>query len=107
NPAAAPAPPAAASGRSSAQAPASATAAAVRNSPQADASPLVAGIAAAGRTDGTRPASGAGRKTDPGADELQVARAKFDAGLFDQTLVDLQGTVARKSSRPSSPAAHL
>jgi outer membrane protein assembly factor BamD (BamD/ComL family) len=38
---------------------------------------------------------------------LRVARAKFDAGLLDQALVDLKGLAARTPPSPSAPAALL
>ncbi len=49
----------------------------------------------------------AGRRTDPAADELRVARAKFDAGLFDQALADLEAIVSNHATSASAPAAHL
>ena len=53
-------------------------------------------------------AAGPGRKAvDPSADELRVARAKFDAGLLDQALVDCKGIAARTPPSPSAPAALL
>jgi serine/threonine protein kinase/TolA-binding protein len=52
-------------------------------------------------------AAGAARRTDPGAEDLRVARAKFDAGLFDQALTDLQQLIATRDGSPSLPAAHL
>jgi outer membrane protein assembly factor BamD (BamD/ComL family) len=38
---------------------------------------------------------------------LRVARAKFDAGLLDQALVDLKGIAARTPPSPNAPAALL
>jgi serine/threonine protein kinase/TolA-binding protein len=49
----------------------------------------------------------AARRTDPAAEELRVARAKFDAGLFDQALTDLQRIISTHAASPSAPAAHL
>ena len=46
-------------------------------------------------------------KPDPSAEELAVARAKFDHALYDQALADLKGIVARNPSSPSAPAAFL
>jgi serine/threonine protein kinase/tetratricopeptide (TPR) repeat protein len=55
-----------------------------------------------------RASTGSGRKAaDPGADELRVARAKFDAALYDQALADLKAIVARNPSSPSAPSAYL
>jgi serine/threonine protein kinase/outer membrane protein assembly factor BamD (BamD/ComL family) len=54
-----------------------------------------------------RGGAGSGRKVDPGAEELSVARAKFDAALYDQALADLKGIVARNPSSPIAPAAYL
>jgi TolA-binding protein len=47
------------------------------------------------------------RKADPVEDELRVARAKFDAALYDQAVADLKGSVARNPSSPLAPAAYL
>jgi outer membrane protein assembly factor BamD (BamD/ComL family) len=38
---------------------------------------------------------------------LRTARAKFDAGLFDQAIADLKNIVSRDASSPSAPAAYL
>jgi outer membrane protein assembly factor BamD (BamD/ComL family) len=70
------------------------------------ASPARAAAPASGSA-GAAPASVAGRKPDPAAEELRVARAKFDAGLYDQALVDLQALVAQHASSAAAPEAHL
>ena len=44
---------------------------------------------------------------DPVAQALKVARAKFDANLFDQALSDLNAAVAQTPSSASAPAAYL
>jgi len=44
---------------------------------------------------------------NPGSEELRVAGAKFDAGLYQQALTDLKGIVARSPPSPSAPAAYL
>jgi len=66
-----------------------------------------AGTAAPASPGATPAAAGAGRRTDPAAEELRVARAKFDAGLFDQALSDLQRITTAHATSPSAPAAHL
>jgi TolA-binding protein len=38
---------------------------------------------------------------------LQVARAKYDAGLYDQALADLKDLVARNPTSASAPTAYL
>jgi serine/threonine protein kinase/TolA-binding protein len=59
------------------------------------------------KPDAARPIADPAPATDPSAEELRVARAKFDASLFDQALADLKGLVARNPSSPSAPAAYL
>jgi serine/threonine protein kinase/outer membrane protein assembly factor BamD (BamD/ComL family) len=44
---------------------------------------------------------------DSSVEELRVARAKFDAALYDQAIADLKGIAARNPSSPSAPAAIL
>jgi TolA-binding protein len=49
----------------------------------------------------------AGRKPDPVIEELRVARAKYDAGLYDQAAADLQALLDRHATSASAPDAHL
>ncbi|MGE0702574.1 MAG: protein kinase [Vicinamibacterales bacterium] len=63
--------------------------------------------AAAAPAPAAAPPAGAARSGDPAAEELRVARAKYDAGLYDQALTDLQEIVANNATSPSAPAAHL
>lgn len=44
---------------------------------------------------------------DPLAEPLHVARAKFDAKLYDQALADLKTAIAQNASSASAPAAQL
>ena len=44
---------------------------------------------------------------DPVAEVVRVARAKFEAKLFDQALADLKTAVAQRPSSASAPAAYL
>jgi TolA-binding protein len=67
--------------------------------------PAAPQTAAATRGDTPRPA--AGRRSDPAAEALRVARAKFDAALYDQALVDLKDLIARNATSPSAPEAYL
>jgi serine/threonine protein kinase/outer membrane protein assembly factor BamD (BamD/ComL family) len=45
--------------------------------------------------------------TDPLKDTVRVARAKFDAGLYDQAVSDLTAAMPRYPTSPSTPAAYL
>src|SRR6185295_12763435 len=54
-----------------------------------------------------RPAANAAPKTDPAAEELRVARAKFDAALYDQVLADSKEIVAQNPTSPSAPDAYM
>jgi TolA-binding protein len=47
------------------------------------------------------------RKSDAGKEQLQLARAKFDASLYDQALTDLKAIVSENPSGPNAPAAYL
>ena len=47
------------------------------------------------------------RAADAGAEPLRIARAKFDAKLYDQALADLKGIIERQPSSPSLPAVYL
>jgi TolA-binding protein len=51
----------------------------------------------------------AGKKADAaaGVDDLKVARAKFDAGLYDQALADLKTIAGRGSSTVGAAGAYL
>lgn len=44
---------------------------------------------------------------DPTVEAVRVARAKFDAKLFDQALVDAKAAIAQSPSSPSVSDAHL
>jgi tetratricopeptide (TPR) repeat protein len=44
---------------------------------------------------------------DPIAEPIRVARAKFDAKLYDQALADLKTALAQNSTSPSAPVAQL
>jgi serine/threonine protein kinase/tetratricopeptide (TPR) repeat protein len=44
---------------------------------------------------------------DPMAEPIRVARAKFDAKLYDQALADLKSALAQNATSPSGPAAQL
>jgi tetratricopeptide (TPR) repeat protein len=44
---------------------------------------------------------------DPIAEPIRVARAKFDAKLYDQALADLKIALAQNPTSPSAPAAQL
>ena len=46
-------------------------------------------------------------KPEPGKEQLQLARAKFDAALYDQALADSKAIVAENPSGPNAPAALL
>ena len=59
------------------------------------------------QADASRAAQVRGKKADPGSEELRVARAKLDAGLYDQALADLKGIVARNPTSPTAPEAYL
>jgi tRNA A-37 threonylcarbamoyl transferase component Bud32/TolA-binding protein len=52
-------------------------------------------------------AAGAKSATDPGADVLRIARAKFEARLLDQALADAESLVTRYASSASAPDAFL
>jgi tRNA A-37 threonylcarbamoyl transferase component Bud32/tetratricopeptide (TPR) repeat protein len=47
------------------------------------------------------------RVADPIAEPLRVARAKFDAKLYDQALADLKTAMAQNASSASAPAVQL
>ena len=47
------------------------------------------------------------RAADPSAEAVRVARAKFDAKLFDQALVDTKAVIAQAPSSPSVAEAQL
>jgi hypothetical protein len=47
------------------------------------------------------------RAADPSAEAVRVARAKFDAKLFDQALVDAKAVIAQAPSSPSVAEAQL
>ena len=70
-------------------------------------SPPAPSVQASPQVEASRTAAGNGRRTDPGPDDLRVARAKFEAGLYDQAIADLKGIVARSPSSPNAPAAQL
>ncbi len=74
---------------------------------QSAASSQPAASPSAARGDASQAAAGPGGTTDPSAEELRVARAKFDAALYDQALSDAKGIVARNPSSPSAPTAYL
>jgi serine/threonine protein kinase/TolA-binding protein len=63
--------------------------------------------AAAAPASAAAAAAAATKKPDPGTDEMRVARAKFDAGLFDQAVVDLKDIVARFPTSAVAPTAYL
>ena len=44
---------------------------------------------------------------DPIAEPIRVARAKFDAKLYDQALADLKSALSQNATSPSAPAAQL
>jgi serine/threonine protein kinase len=67
---------------------------------------------AASSTPSSAPVSGKSASTTaPGVDSLEdtvrVARAKFDAKLYDQALSDLTAAVTRYPSSPNAPSAYL
>jgi TolA-binding protein len=47
------------------------------------------------------------READPAAEPLRIARAKVEAKLYDQALIDLKAIVERQPTSPSLPAAYL
>jgi serine/threonine protein kinase/TolA-binding protein len=57
--------------------------------------------AASARATPTRPA------VDPIAEPIRVARAKFDAKLYDQALADLKSALSQNATSPGAPAAQL
>jgi TolA-binding protein len=65
------------------------------------------GTAPAAGSETSRSAAAAARKVDPAVEDLRVARAKFDAALYDQALADLKELVARNPTSPTAPAAYL
>jgi serine/threonine protein kinase/TolA-binding protein len=79
--------------------------AAVKTAPRGGTASMPAAAPAA--ADAGAPGAAAGWKTDPAADEFRVARAKFDAALYDQAIADLKGIVTRNPSSPTAPAAYL
>lgn len=44
---------------------------------------------------------------DSSGDELRVARAKFEAKLYDQALADVKATISHTPSGPNTPLAYL
>jgi serine/threonine protein kinase/tetratricopeptide (TPR) repeat protein len=50
----------------------------------------------------TRPAA-----VDPIAEPIRVARAKFEAKLYDQALADLKSALSQNATSPGAPAAQL
>jgi serine/threonine protein kinase/outer membrane protein assembly factor BamD (BamD/ComL family) len=102
-PSSAAATPRAASTPSAAPVPAAASASATASAPAA----AGRGNAAPARADASRPAAAQTPKPDPIAEELKVAKAKFDHALYDQALADLKGIIARNPTNPSAPGAYL
>jgi TolA-binding protein len=87
-------------------APVPAAAAKIVTPPPAAPATAGAGSAVPPRTD--TPARAAGpAKPDAGAEELRVARAKYDHALYDQAITDLKVIVDRVPPSSSAPAAHL
>jgi serine/threonine protein kinase len=60
-------------------------------------------------TEAPRPAALAGgrRPADALAEQIRVARAKYDARLYDQALADLKGGISANSRSPNAPEAQL
>jgi outer membrane protein assembly factor BamD (BamD/ComL family) len=52
-------------------------------------------------------AAAAAPAIDPGAEALGIARAKFDARLYDQAYADLEAVVRQHAGRPSAAEAYL
>jgi outer membrane protein assembly factor BamD (BamD/ComL family) len=44
---------------------------------------------------------------DPGAEALSIAKAKFDARLYDQAFSDLEAVISQHAGRPSAADAYL
>ena len=68
----------------------------------------VSAAPAGGRS--TPPASSASstvRDVDPAVESVRIARAKFEAKLYDQALADLKEVVDQHASSPSAPSAYL
>jgi serine/threonine protein kinase/tetratricopeptide (TPR) repeat protein len=53
------------------------------------------------------PAPAPAPKLDPSVEDLRIARAKFDAALYEQAIADLKGIVSRDASGLSASAASL
>ena len=51
--------------------------------------------------------TGGRRPSDALAEQIKVARAKYDARLYDQALADLKGGIAANSKSPNAPEAQL
>jgi TolA-binding protein len=62
---------------------------------------------AAADTDATTKAARPAVAVDPVVEQMRVARAKFDAKLYDQALADLKNAIAQTPSSASAPAAQL
>jgi serine/threonine protein kinase/TolA-binding protein len=62
--------------------------------------------ARAGESAVTAPAGGR-RPADALAEQIRVARAKYDARLYDQALADLKGGLSAMSRSPNAPEAQL
>lgn len=48
-----------------------------------------------------------GRLSDPVAEAMRIARAKFDARLFDQGIADVKAAIAQNPTSMNAPAAQL
>ena len=74
----------------------------------AAATPATAGSGRAGSAPAANATTaGAAGAPDPAADAIKIAKAKFDAKLYDQALASLQPVIAQNASAPSTPAAYV
>ena len=59
-------------------------------------------------TEAPRPVAATGRRpADALAEQIRIARAKYDARLYDQALADLKAGIAALSKSPNAPDAQL